>query len=1168
MQHVSFLPFQRARLLLAGWFTLLTLVGQAQFSQVQKITANPREASANFGNRVAIDGDVMVVAASQESGGGAAYVFEKSGSIWQQTARLVASDRAFADDFGRAVAISGNTIVVGAQLENEDANGGNTLSNAGSAYVFEKSGSTWSQTQKLVASDRGVDEYFGIAVGISGTTIVVGAIWEAQDASGGNTLAKAGAAYVFDKSGGTWSQTQKIVASDRGASDTFGYSVGISGTTIVVGAIFEDENAGGGSTLGDAGSVYVFDKSGSTWSQTQKLVASDRGAGDEFGYSVGISGTTIVVGAFWEDQDASGGNTLTNAGSAYVFDKSGSTWSQTQKLVASDRGALDQFGIFVSISGNTLVVGANYDAQDASGGSTLNYAGSAYVFGKSGGTWSQTQKLVASDRGQEDYFGISVGISGTTIVAGAFFEDQDASGGNTLGGAGSAYVFATCNTATATTPTLGASTICQGSSTSVSASFGGSATSGSFSDGGKGGAFSVSTSGSTVSGTYTPAASYSGTTTITFSTNDPDGSGGCVAATSTASLTVNAAATATTPTLGASTICQGSSTSVSASFGGSATSGSFSDGGKGGAFSVSTSGSTVSGTYTPAASYSGTTTITFSTNDPDGSGGCVAATSTASLTVNAAATATTPTLGASTICQGSSTSVSASFGGSATSGSFSDGGKGGAFSVSTSGSTVSGTYTPAASYSGTTTITFSTNDPDGSGGCVAATSTASLTVNAAATASTITLGTGTICQGSNVSVSATFGGSASSGSFSDGEAGGSFSVSTNGKTVSGTYTPNAGYSGSVTLTFTTNDPDGPCPAATSTTTLTVNPKTTIQSVTPSQSICSNLPFQVSVTASGQNLTYQWYRKVGASLLQPIPGATSATSTIPAAYLPGSYYVVVKGTCGKDSSQLFSLSPKAPTILQVSSLVNVVCEGSNLTLSVRGQGPGSLTYAWRKGDASGAVVGTGSSFTITNAQVGDAGTYSCTLTSECTSQTVSISVVVQYLRLTTPPQSINLCSGQTTLSVGVQSVGLTPTYQWKRNGASISGATQSSYTVLSSRPGTYSVEVRTTCVTLLSQGAVVGCGVGRLAVEAVGEPRLEVIPNPVSSREIRCRVAGMENPEFSLTTVAGRRLAVKRESGEQGGEYVLRPTERLGAGVYILQASEGKTRLSQRVFIVE
>ncbi len=807
----------------------------------------------------------------------------------------------------------------------------------------------------------------------------------------------------------------------------------------------------------------------------------------------------------------------------------------------------------VICSGGVSFVRANFGFGFDNGG-----YGGTFSDGGAGGTFTNPIYFPVSGQSQATYIAKS-GFVGTITIT---FTTKDPDGDGPCPAVSSTLSLTVNEAPTASATTLGAATICQGSSTSVSATFGGSASSGSFSDGGAGGAFTnISTSNKTVSATYTPAVGYSGTTTITFATNAV---GGCTAVTSTASLTVNPSATATTPTLGSGTICQGNTTTVSASFGGSAISGSFNDGGKGGSFSVTTLNGVVSGSYSPAAGYSGSTTITFTTNDPDGP--CPAATSTVSLMVNPAATVTTPMLGAATICQGGSTSVSAKFGGGATSGSFSDGGAGGSFSVTTTNGVVSGSYAPAPGFSGPMTITFSTNDPDGP--CPATIATVGLMVNPGAMATKPTLGAATTCQGGSTSVSASFGGSASGGSFSDGGVGGSFSVTTTNGVVSGTYTPAPGYSGLVTITFSTNDPDGPCGPATSSVNLTVNPTTAIQSLTPSQSICSNQPFTVSVSAVGANLTYQWYRKVNDNLIQAIPGATTASVALTNQYLPGTYYVVVSGQCGPSvTSPTFTLTYKPPTTLLVSSLVNQVCEGGNLTLSVAGNGPGSLQYSWRKGDPNGAVVGTGSSFTIQNAQVADAVTYYATVAGDCPSPTVSIPVIVRYLRITTEPQTVNLCSGNTTLSVGVQAVGLTPTYQWKKNGASISGATSSSYTVLSSRPGTYSVEVRTSCITLTSQGAVVGCANGRLAAETREAPRLEVAPNPASGQQIRCHVVGMENPEFGLTSLSGRKLGVK-SSGSEGGEYVLRPTQVLMPGVYILQASEGTTRLSQRVLIVE
>ncbi|MSQ08671.1 MAG: hypothetical protein EXR44_05165, partial [Dehalococcoidia bacterium] len=215
----------------------------------------------------------------------------------------------------------------------------------------------------------------------------------------------------------TWTQQQKLTASDGAANDFFGYSVAVSGDTAVVGA-WGDDSA--------KGSAYVFTRSGSTWTQQQKLTASDGAAIDYFGYSVAVSGDTAVVGAYGDDS---------YKGSAYVFTRSGSTWTQQQKLTASDGAANDYFGGSVAVSGDTAVVGAYGDDSEK---------GSAYVFTRSGSTWTQQQKLTASDGAANDFFGWSVAVSGDTAVVGARSDDSSK---------GSAYMFV-MHTATATpTPT-------------------------------------------------------------------------------------------------------------------------------------------------------------------------------------------------------------------------------------------------------------------------------------------------------------------------------------------------------------------------------------------------------------------------------------------------------------------------------------------------------------------------------------------------------------------------------------------------------------------------------------------------------------------------------------------------------------------------------------------
>jgi hypothetical protein len=325
--------------------------------------------------------------------------------ITNEQVKLTASDGARHDDFGRSVALSGDTALVGAK----DAAAAGV--DGGSAYVFVRSGTTWSEQAKLTASDAADNDHFGSSVAVSGDTAVVGA----KDADAAGSFS--GSAYVFVRSGTTWSQQAKLRASDAERNQSFGVSVAVLGDTALVGAS-DDDDAGPGS-----GSAYVFVRSGTTWSQQAKLRASDAAAFDRFGWSVALSGDTALVGASDDDDD---GNV---SGSAYVFVRSGTTWSQQAKLRASDAAALDRFGFSVAVSGDTALVGVSL--VDDSG-----FSGSAYAFVRNGTTWSQQAKLTPSDPTVFDRFGLSVAVSGHTALVGAHENNAPAFE------SGSAYVFA------------------------------------------------------------------------------------------------------------------------------------------------------------------------------------------------------------------------------------------------------------------------------------------------------------------------------------------------------------------------------------------------------------------------------------------------------------------------------------------------------------------------------------------------------------------------------------------------------------------------------------------------------------------------------------------------------------------------------------------------------
>ena len=322
-----------------------------------------------------------------------------------QQAKIQASDAEASDQFGYSVAIDGDTAIVGARVEDTGA------TNAGAAYIFTRSGSTWTQQQKIQASDLEQNDYFGERVDISGDTVIVGA--KLEDTGG----TSAGSAYIFTRSGSTWTQQQKIQASDAEASDQFGNSVAIDGDTVIVGAYQEDTGAT------DAGAAYIFTRSGSTWTQQAKIQSSDIEASDWFAEAADISGDTVIVGARLED---AGG---TSAGAAYIFTRSGSTWTQQAKIQSSDIEASDQFGYSVAIDGDTVIVGALRESTGAS------QAGAAYVFTRSGSTWTQQAKIQASDAEANDQFAEAVDISGNTVIVGAYQEDTGATD------AGAAYIF-------------------------------------------------------------------------------------------------------------------------------------------------------------------------------------------------------------------------------------------------------------------------------------------------------------------------------------------------------------------------------------------------------------------------------------------------------------------------------------------------------------------------------------------------------------------------------------------------------------------------------------------------------------------------------------------------------------------------------------------------------
>lgn len=394
-----------------------------------------------------------------------------------------ASNSQGGDWFGTAVAVSadGNTLVVGAPSEasnatgiNADGQGNNSVPGAGAVYVFTRHGGAWSQQAYIKASNTQAGDLFGYAVALSadGGTLAVGAPGEDSNAmmnEANNDADDAGAVYVYARSGNVWMQQAYVKASNAGVDDQFGEAVAISadGNTLVAGAPQEDSNTmvdEASNDANDAGAVYVYARSGNTWTQQAYVKASNAEAGDRFGAAVVVSGDglTLAVGAHGENSAAQNNpadNSVGDAGAVYVYTRSNAVWTQQAYVKASNPGPDDRFGwgVAMSADGATLAVGARGESSNATGinppgGETDNSAvsaGAAYVYSRSGDAWAQQAYVKASNAEAGDRFGSAVALSGDglTLAVGASLEAGNATGidgnqaDNSASNAGAAYVY-------------------------------------------------------------------------------------------------------------------------------------------------------------------------------------------------------------------------------------------------------------------------------------------------------------------------------------------------------------------------------------------------------------------------------------------------------------------------------------------------------------------------------------------------------------------------------------------------------------------------------------------------------------------------------------------------------------------------------------------------------
>jgi len=387
------------------------------WSEKQKLLATDGSGDDRFGSSVDINGYDAIIGAyfddvSTKNNAGSAYVFIYTGSSWTQQAKLTASDADNDDEFGISVSIDGDYAIVGAHKE--DGSG----TDRGAAYVFYRSGTTWTQQQKLTPGDTADNDFFGKSVSIDGEYAIVGC-------PGKNS--NQGFSYIFKRTGTVWSQMTKVGAT---GSNKLGWSVSISMPCVIMGAYGTNSNTG---------AAHIYELQGSSWYGKGALTASDGVSADLFGISVSIDSDYAICGSPGHDLTYGG------EGAAYIFEKPGTGWAtmtETQKITASDNEGGDGFGQSVSVDGDGIFVAAPY--EDGTG----NARGAGYIFNRGSSSWSEAAKVIASDAANDDYFGWGVSISGNSAISGAYADD------NTNGvDAGSAYIFEWTNQAPST-PTI------------------------------------------------------------------------------------------------------------------------------------------------------------------------------------------------------------------------------------------------------------------------------------------------------------------------------------------------------------------------------------------------------------------------------------------------------------------------------------------------------------------------------------------------------------------------------------------------------------------------------------------------------------------------------------------------------------------------------------------
>ncbi len=373
---------------------------------IQELFASDGATEDRFGCSVSIDGDYAIIGAEDDDDNGldsgSAYIFKRNGTGWMEQSKLLPSDGELYDCFGLSVSIDGDYVIIGASHDDDYGHC------SGSAYIFKRNGTVWTEQSKLLPSDAKKDQLFGCDVSIDGDYVIIGA--GGDDEYGWYS----GSAYIFKRNGTVWTEQSKLLPSDGDGHDCFGNSVSIDGDYVIIGAPGDEDNGF------CSGSAYIFKRNGTVWTEQSKLLPSDGEPYDSFGLgSISINGQYAIIRVFDDDR----------VGSAYIFKRDGNIWTQQVKLIASDGKICGYFGFSVSIDGDYAIIGAYGDNDHGYN------AGSAYVYKRIGASWSRHVKLLAPDGIKEDWFGWSVAIDGDNAIISAMGADGKEAK------SGSAYIY-------------------------------------------------------------------------------------------------------------------------------------------------------------------------------------------------------------------------------------------------------------------------------------------------------------------------------------------------------------------------------------------------------------------------------------------------------------------------------------------------------------------------------------------------------------------------------------------------------------------------------------------------------------------------------------------------------------------------------------------------------